>query len=165
MIKLNLGCGAYLLDGYRNIDRLNANGEIKGVQYGDITKLDCCESNSIGEIYSAHVLQCFHDRELVPVALKEWHRILKPGGTLIVEVPYILPLIKDYLSGKLPHDLFIQGMYGALGEHNLQTTCFDRPYLSDLLTEAGFTGIKQILQPKHSVHNAQTNLTMTATKP
>lgn len=162
-MKLNLGSGPYLLDGYVNIDRLNGDGKIKGIEYGDILKLDYADG-TVDEIYSSHVLQCFASRTSVPVALKEWHRILKPGGTLIVEVPTILPMLKDYLVGKIPHDLFVQGMYGALGECNLQTTCFNKASLADALSEAGFQDVKQIPQPTYSVHHAVTNLVMTATK-
>lgn len=160
MIKLNLGSGSHLLPDHVNIDQLVQDG----VEFGDITALDKYGDGTVDHIYAAHVIQCFHDRELVPVALAEWYRVLKPGGTLMVEVPNPIPMTKLYLEGKLPHETFIQGTYGDTAEGNLQTTCFSVPYLDSLLLSAGFVDTKHAGQPSYSIHDPRTNLVMLALK-
>ncbi|MGL4499622.1 MAG: class I SAM-dependent methyltransferase, partial [Planktothrix sp.] len=56
---------------------------------GDAADLSQFETDSIAAIYASHVLEHFHyglNNELINT-LKEWHRVLKPGGKLLVSVP------------------------------------------------------------------------------
>jgi SAM-dependent methyltransferase len=81
-VRVNLGCGTDIRDGWVNIDRHDAPGVI---QY-DISRLPLpFESGVVDEILASHVLEhlpCWED--LMP----ELHRILRPGGILEVRVPY-----------------------------------------------------------------------------
>jgi len=80
-MKLNLGCGEKLLEGYINCDFYQKNADKKV----DLNKLPLpFESNSIDEIILRHVLEhTEHQYELI----LECHRILKPKGKLIVALP------------------------------------------------------------------------------
>jgi len=80
-MKLNLGCGEKLLDGYVNCDFYQKNVDKKI----DLNKLPLpFKSNSIDEIILRHVLEhTEHQYELI----LECHRILKPKGKLIVALP------------------------------------------------------------------------------
>ncbi|MBN2067267.1 MAG: methyltransferase domain-containing protein [Candidatus Diapherotrites archaeon] len=80
--KLNLGCGHEYLQGYVNID---LNRKVKADKYLDVTKRMPFATNSVEEIRAHHLIEDFG--ELEPV-LREWYRILKPGGLLRVWVPY-----------------------------------------------------------------------------
>lgn len=75
---LNLGCGDHKLPGHVNLDIKD------GV---DIRKLDYAD-NSVDEVYASHVLEHFGAEETHDV-LKEWVRVLKPGGVIRIAVPDI----------------------------------------------------------------------------
>lgn len=88
-MKLNLGCGEKILDGYINYDKYPINDKVK---YLDIEQLPLpFESNSIDEIYISHVIE--HLTIDKYAFIKELIRILKPNGKLIVKLPTWNPSI------------------------------------------------------------------------
>lgn len=92
MLKLHLGCGEIHLDDFINIDIIKTQAVDKIM---DVRKLEY-EDNSIEAIYSAHVLEHF-TRPEAPQVLKEWYRVLKPGGRLIIVNPNLNRWILRYL--------------------------------------------------------------------
>ena len=84
MKRLNLGCGMDKKKGYINIDR---NKGVNPDMVLDLNKLPYpFKTNEIDEIYSSHILE--HIKEEPITVLDEYHRILKPGGKLILRVPH-----------------------------------------------------------------------------
>lgn len=90
-MRLNLGCGSQAEDGWINVDWL----EIPGVDVVHNLLLFPYpfEDESANEIKAVDVLE--HLPNYTPDNLatgvefvKECHRILKPGGTLIIQVPH-----------------------------------------------------------------------------
>lgn len=82
-MKLNLGCGRKYLDGYVNCDA------VASVQTDKVFDLNRTpypfEPESVDEILMDNVLE--HLEDVVSV-MEELHRILKPGGTATIIVPY-----------------------------------------------------------------------------
>ena len=83
MIKLNLGCGNKVKEGYVNIDsywhdniNIMANLENYPWHY---------EDNSVDEIYASHIIEHFQDEKKF---LTECMRILKYNGTLHIIAPH-----------------------------------------------------------------------------
>ncbi len=81
--KLNLGCGEDFKEGYVNVDfhshvSIDVQHDLNSFPYP-------FEAASFDHILASHVLEHL-DRPFV--VMKELHRILKPGGTLIVKVPH-----------------------------------------------------------------------------
>lgn len=80
-LKLNLGCGDKLMQGYINIDLIDKAG-IEKIDLED-ARLPM-DDESVNEVVSG---QCFeHIRNFIPL-MNEIHRVLENGGTLIMEVP------------------------------------------------------------------------------
>ncbi|MFW5889426.1 MAG: glycosyltransferase [Bacillota bacterium] len=79
--KINLGCGDELLSGYINCDLYNPKADMNF----DAAKCPF-EDNSIDEISAYHLIEHFDFKQAFDV-LKEWNRILKPGGKLVIETP------------------------------------------------------------------------------
>lgn len=81
--KLNFGCGTRIMKGYVNLDVV----PLKGVDVvHDLNKFPYpFKKNYFDEIYARNILE--HLDDLVKV-MKELHRVLKPKGKLIIEVPY-----------------------------------------------------------------------------
>ncbi|MEK6748986.1 MAG: methyltransferase domain-containing protein [Pseudomonadota bacterium] len=97
IIRLNLGCGDKILSGYTNVDVApSRNGKTPDV-ICDLHKLTPFEDDSVDEILSVHVVEHFWRWEIVDV-LKEWVRIMKPGGKMIVECPNLLSACEEFLK-------------------------------------------------------------------
>jgi len=88
-LKLNIGAGEHNLEGYMPIDLLNGQ---------DARKLEFAD-NSVDEIRASHILEHFGHREVCDV-LREWVRVLKPGGLMKLAVPNFEKVARDYLDGK-----------------------------------------------------------------
>lgn len=83
MIRLNLGCGDQYLEGYLNCDMLST---IKTDKNFDLRQFPYpFEDSYADEILLDNVLE--HLPDIVPT-MQELHRILKPGGRVIILVPY-----------------------------------------------------------------------------
>ena len=93
-IKLHLGCGPKILDGYINIDLYNIQADLML----NITELSYFESNSVDEIFMNAVFEHLYTFEQIP-ALTEWFRILKKGGKIIINsTPDFDAVIKAYVD-------------------------------------------------------------------
>ena len=80
-MKLNLGAGNKPLIGYENYD-INPKQGVKRIDL-ETDKLPH-EENSVDEILMEHTLEHIGNIKHV---MNECHRVLKPGGQLMVEVP------------------------------------------------------------------------------
>jgi len=94
-VKLHLGCGTNILDGYINIDKSPRPGiDINLVK--DILDLGF-EENTIDEIRSHHLFEHFHRYEAVAL-IATWNRWLRPKGHLVIETPNFKACCRTYLG-------------------------------------------------------------------
>jgi predicted SAM-dependent methyltransferase len=93
--KLQIGCGAYPLDGWFNTDVSEriCNNEIA---YMDAGKPFPIPNNSFDYIFSEHLFEHLTYPQAVNM-LKECHRVLKKGGVMRLATPNIHFLIDLYL--------------------------------------------------------------------
>jgi SAM-dependent methyltransferase len=130
-MKLNLGAGDTVLDGYEPRD--GARG-------------DCLfplpdADGSLDEIRASHVLEHFASAE-VPKVLADWVRALKPGGVLKIAVPDFERIAAGYLQGE---QINVQGyvMGGQTDARDFHKTLFDQDELEQQLRAAGLFGIQR----------------------
>lgn len=68
-------------------ETLNAQ-PLPGIDHvGDATDLSMFPDNTFEALYASHVLEHFDYRDAVLAVLKEWQRVITPGGRLFVSVP------------------------------------------------------------------------------
>ncbi len=96
-LRLNLGCGDKILPGYVNVDVVESRAGKKPDVLCDLHKLEPFADNSVDEILAVHVVEHFWRWE-VPDILKEWVRVLKPGGRMILECPNLLSACEEFLK-------------------------------------------------------------------
>lgn len=98
MMRLNLGSGNNLLDGYINIDKYDPEADVQM----DIAKLEYPD-DSVDEIVAYQVIEHVPYNQSEQM-FQEMHRVLKPGGFAIVETPDIefvaLAILSEGLQDK-----------------------------------------------------------------
>lgn len=134
-IKLNLGSRNRAIPGFTGMD-CDAHEGVDIV--GDISDLSRFKDGEVEEIYASHCLEHFEYHKTLAV-LKEWARVLEPGGKLYVAVPDFARCVELYESMGLNEWIvrFLMGdqEYKTAYHYNL----FDEPRLALLLKEAGFS--------------------------
>ncbi|MDF9391552.1 MULTISPECIES: methyltransferase domain-containing protein [Methylococcus] len=94
-LRLNLGCGDKILPGHLNIDvALARAGKVPDI-ICDLHALPF-DGDMADEILSVHVIEHFWRWEVQDV-LREWVRVLKPGGRMILECPNLLAACQEIL--------------------------------------------------------------------
>ncbi len=138
-LKLHLGCGSVHLDGYINIDKYNPRAD----RVMDVCELDYPD-NSVDEIFTSHMVEHLAYSEFVK-ALREWKRVLKQSGTLIIRCPNAERHLKEWLSGdyKKRWDERNEGVNVILGFQDRgpgypNRNIFTVKRLRDLVGQAGF---------------------------
>lgn len=95
-LRLHLACGHDYTEGYINIDLYAPEDAVCDARF-DVMKLPYPD-NSVDEIKAFHIIEHFHFFEIQEV-LKEWYRVLKPGGRLWLETPDFLETCRSFVEG------------------------------------------------------------------
>lgn len=127
-MKLNLGGGNQKIPGFVNVDRLLGQEAFPLPAYAD---------GSVDEIRASHILEHFGHRE-VPEVLKEWVRILKPGGVLKIAVPDFDYLVQ-HRHDELPLESYLMG--GQSDQNDYHKSIFSERKLRDLMRYVGLTDV------------------------
>jgi len=153
MLKLNLGCGEDIREGYDNIDIRELPGCIRAnvcdLPYGE---------NSVDEILASDVYEHISHRKALDL-LKHWYSILKPGGVLVLRAP-CLDTILMYLATAKNEEQIEEGIRMIFGgqeyEENSHKNICQTKIITRQLEEIGFVNVT------HSF-NAQ-NIILTGSK-
>lgn len=150
-LKLHIGCGSQHLDGYVNIDGVKTNA----------TDFVCDVRRLPYPNESAELIESYHVLEHFPVCLmasvdsaygekygllidilKDWQRVLRPGGKLIMELPDFDKMVEEYLKaddGKKEELLaYIYGGFRFGNEYDLHRWGPNTYRLTYMLEKAGF---------------------------
>jgi len=131
-IKLNIGAGSTVIEGFTAIDR-KLGSEAYPLPY---------EDGSVDEIRASHILEHFTFGE-ASEAMDEWARVLKPGGRIRISVPdvdKVLALKDD------PKRLFYL-MGGQMNCEDHHRSAYDRTRLNGLMRQSGITEISDWESP------------------
>ena len=154
MIKLNLASHGDNHEGFINVDFDHPTADLKA----DVTNLPF-DADSVDVILAYHILEHFRAGEyeshlsnpLNPKtaldALKEWHRVLRPGGKLEIKVPDFEKIVWLYYN--FPQwsraESSVNAPFGNYSDwvvSNGQHQClFDKRTMHRLLMLCGFTHI------------------------
>jgi predicted SAM-dependent methyltransferase len=161
-LRLNIGGGAVEIPGFQTIDRKNGFEAYPLRRSHERTGDGMFPDDSVEEIRACHVLEHFGHQE-AELALREWVRVLKPGGTIKVAVPDFAFCAKAYLDGrKMPIAGFVMG--GQTDKDDFHRTLFDEEHLRRLMEGAGLTDIQHWTDDIDDCHRSPCSLNLMGTK-
>lgn len=126
-MKLNLGCGLNVVDGWINVDyalgakltkvplfsAINRKLKVFSADWDsrvflhDLTCRFPWGDGSVDYCYSSHTLEHL-TREQGVFLLQESHRVLRPGGVVRIVVPDLASVISEYDDGAIRADRFVE---------------------------------------------------------
>ncbi len=140
--KLNIGSGWDNRAGWVNIDmHASHNPDI----VADATRLTPIEDNYAAYALAQDILEHIH-RDRVMTALREWNRVLRPGGLLEIRTTDVIAIIdlmrEPERANPEQHDTLLRCMFGTqayAGDFHLSG--FTEIWMRDALEKAGFDAI------------------------
>jgi predicted SAM-dependent methyltransferase len=145
-LRVNLGSGHNPLPGFLNVDALS---DAPGVDLvADISQALPLDDGSAELVYASHVLEHFPQADTLRL-LREWRRILQPGGELWIAVPDLELIARMLIERKgwftPPNQPWLGAIYGGQkDDYDFHKTGFTDVWLAGLLTEAGFTDVRRV---------------------
>lgn len=141
---LHLGGGARRIKGLTNCDLFHPAADLKV----DATAMPMFADGSIDWIESHHMVEHLSFVE-TDTALAEWHRVLRPGGLLVLTCPDVRRVCARWIIESARHrvrprpeqlDHLARMLVGPQVHPGMfHRNVFDARRLTDLLTAAGFT--------------------------
>jgi predicted SAM-dependent methyltransferase len=139
MRKLHIG-GQVRVRGWEVID---ANPGPVVDHVGNANDLRQFETGTFREVYASHVLEHFDYKDELPATLKEWYRVLEPGGMLHVSVPDLDTLARLFADRQLlsldERWLVMRMIFGGhLDKYDYHLIGLNEEFLLRFLLAAGF---------------------------
>jgi len=137
-MRLNLGCGDDHRPGFLGVD-IAPQADIQH----DLSQPLPCESDSVEELYAKHIIEHFDEKTWRKI-IKDWARVIIPGGKLTIECPDVSRLFGRWLTNSQERrDYWMLCIYGeAWKEGMAHKNGFYLEKLTHDLSNAGFSIIK-----------------------
>jgi SAM-dependent methyltransferase len=142
---INLGCGPRPLEGFVNVDLLEAPG-VDVV--ADVSGRLPFDDGSVDLLYASHVLEHLPTARVSEV-LREWRRVLRDGGRILIAVPDLERIAHLLVSRSgwftPPNQPWVGLVYGGQKDGlDFHKTGFSSPWLAALLHDAGFGSTERV---------------------
>ncbi len=146
-LQLHLGCGSVRLDGYVNVDIEDWAGACDMI--ASAVELPMFADDSVDRVFN-HALLEHIPPWLTLKTLSEWYRILKPGGTIRIEVPDLERIFEDWLvKGTISEETAVNNIFGGRKSpvkgwsHQDHLTGFTYDRLTRFMAQVGFVGFER----------------------
>lgn len=162
-LRLNVGCGKDVLDGWVNVDLFHDD---ERVVRGDIRHLEAVVTmGTVSAIRAIDVLEHIPMADVLP-ALKGWFGMLQQGGTVEIRCPDVFKQCELLFDGTWDAPTWAHMCFGGQdSEGNFHKAGFTKGYLTQLLEEAGFVKVKAVSEHEDVSAAGNANFRITAEKP
>lgn len=145
-MRLNIFCGDKHWPGFVNVD-----------SYGDPDVLSDCRVLPFGNDY-ADEIHCIHGLEHIPRMqlenmLVDWHRAMKQGAKLVIEVPCLDKMAALIVAGEKNLRVTLFGIFGDPRDPRpamMHAWAYTKAELSAALEQCGFSQI-EVMEPKFHI--------------
>jgi len=115
----------------------------------DAKDLSQFPDNTFTDIYASHVLEHFDFVKELFATLKEWYRVLEPGGKLYVSVPDLdilaqLFILKDQLTVDERFFVMIMMFGGHVDKYDYHVVGLNQEFLTFFLAQAGYSNLQRV---------------------
>lgn len=160
--RLHIG-GREKRDGW---EILNINPSPDVDHIGDAVDLSRFPDGTFAEVYASHVLEHFDYKEGLVAALREWHRVLAPGGTLRLSVPD-LDILAHLLLQR--HKLDVNQRFhvmrmifgGHVDAYDYHLVGLNQEFLAGFLQAVGFESTQRV--SRHGLFNDTSDMVVAGT--
>ena len=160
-LRLNIG-GEEPAPGWKILN-LHAAPSVDYV--ADCSNLEMFADASVDDLYASHVLEHLPYLDKLPRALREFHRVLKPGARARISVPDLDVLCRLFLEAKAqPNEriLIMRMMFGGqLDPNDFHYVGLSLDILAGLLGTAGFSRLERV--PEFGLFNDTSSARMLGT--
>lgn len=126
---------------------------------GSAVDLSMFANGSVTTVYASHILEHLSHRIEMLQALKEFARVLKPGGELLASVPDLEVLCRLYTMPGINEEqrfLVMRMIYGGqIDDYDFHKTGFNFGLMAHALQEAGFKSCMRV--ERHGLFNDTSN--------
>jgi len=145
MRRLHIG-GWETREGWEILDALPRKG---ADHVGTCKDLSRFADNTFQDVYASHVIEHLDYHGEIAQALKEWQRVLVPGGRLYLSAPDLDVLAELFLlreSNTTAERFFIMRMMfgGHTDPFDYHVAGLNEEFLTDFLQDAGFGEIRRV---------------------
>jgi hypothetical protein len=114
-VRLNVGCGRHVLDGWVNADAVASKLAPRPPELlCDVSDIPL-PAGSVRELMGIHIWEHLY-RWQCDVVIAHWRRLMRPGALLVLEMPDLFKFCKNILEAKAgrrhPDQLGMWGLYG-----------------------------------------------------
>ena len=171
-MKINFGCGRNTLEGFYNIDAVRSELAPRDPEllfelrfdHGALVERTPLQDGCAEELHAYHLVEHFY-RYDVDAVIAEWHRLLRPGGLLVLELPNIEAAARNLLANRNDQ----MSMWPLYGDPSWKSPfmCHRWGYrpetITALLADHGFKKIR-ILPPETHKRRADRDMRVEAVK-
>ncbi len=111
-VCIELGSGPHGVPGFTHVDAVkvgNVDVEL------DVRHLPWLQDDLVDELYAAHVVEHISYTE-VSTVLREWCRVLKPGGKITLKMPDLNFLCRAYVEGVHSTEETMVALFGGFSD-------------------------------------------------
>ncbi len=143
--KLHIG-GKVRADGWEVMNALPAPYVDHVCNANDLSRFG---NNTFASIYASHVVEHFDYRGELQKTLKEWLRVLEPGGKLFASVPDLdilakLLLTKNELTVNERFEVMRMIFGGHVDKYDYHLTGLNEDFMTIMLRNAGYVNIQRV---------------------